>query len=315
MIRADAVGADYSVCRWINRPEAFHHFGTHPGTTQSQQHIKPLHWYVACRLVLEGGFHPDDISPHPPFQVQFKGGKNLLVFDPSRANGTERTILGGLKTKNVDVVVTKNGIGPVMAISCKGMTGALRNLTNRMEETIGECTNLHITYPALVFGYLFVIRANRQVETVVEGLPALEMKPEQQLRANDIAIQVGDEPVESILRFHQALSELSGRKGIRDDVSKYEAVALTMIETSGERAGEALNNFPPFDSSLRIDDFFQRLYLRYEERYIFGAPDLKSITKRLEWSNQSPALQPSVEDSPALDYEPRMEQPGRWQMK
>ena len=41
------------------------------------------------------------------------------------------------------------------------MTGAFRNLTNRMEETIGECTNLHITYPALVFGYLFLIRANR----------------------------------------------------------------------------------------------------------------------------------------------------------
>ena len=43
----------------------------------------------------------------------------------------------------------------------QSMNGAFRNLTNRMEETIGECTNLHITYPALVFGYLFIIRANR----------------------------------------------------------------------------------------------------------------------------------------------------------
>ena len=27
--------------------------------TQSQEHIKPLHWHIACRLVIEGGFHPD----------------------------------------------------------------------------------------------------------------------------------------------------------------------------------------------------------------------------------------------------------------
>ena len=39
-------------------------------------------------------------------------------------------------------------------------------MTNRMEETIGECTNLHITYPALVLGYLVLLRANRIVEAV-----------------------------------------------------------------------------------------------------------------------------------------------------
>ena len=54
-----------------------------------------------------------------------------------------------------------DGIGPVLAISCKGMTGAFRNLTHRLEETIGECTNIHIGYPMLVFGYLFIARANR----------------------------------------------------------------------------------------------------------------------------------------------------------
>lgn len=41
-------------------------------------------------------------------------------------------MLGGLKT-NVDVVVNKPGLDPVLAVSCKGMTGAFRNLTNRME--------------------------------------------------------------------------------------------------------------------------------------------------------------------------------------
>lgn len=315
-IRTDAIADNYGACRWINRHEAFHHFGTYDGTTQSQQHIKPLHWYVACRLVLEGGFHPDEITPHPPFHVEKKAGKNLLHFDPSKANGSERTILGGLKTKNVDVVVTKDGIGPVMAVSCKGMTGAFRNLTNRMEETIGECTNLHITYPALVFGYMFVIRANRQVQSVIEELPPVETEPARQLRANDIAIQVGDEPIESIFRFHSALRELTGRRGIRDDVSRYEAVALTMVEPSGACAGDMLDNFPPHDSPLRIEHFFQMLYLRYEERYLFGAPDLKSITKRLEWSEQSPALRLTnldIDDLPELDYDVRVERPGKWQ--
>ena len=48
------------VCQWVNLRQALHHFATYSGPTQSQQHIKPLHWYVACRLVLEGGFHHDE---------------------------------------------------------------------------------------------------------------------------------------------------------------------------------------------------------------------------------------------------------------
>jgi hypothetical protein len=309
--RINAISVEFSACRWINLYEALHHFGTYAGATQSQQHIKPLHWYVACRLVLEGGFHPDDIAPRPPFRVEKKGGRYFLHFDPSLATGGERTILGGLKTKNVDVVVTKDGIGPVMAVSCKGMTGAFRNLTNRMEETIGECTNLHITYPALVFGYMFVIRANRQVERITDGLPPVEVEPSRQLAANDIAVQEGGEPVESIFRFHSALRELTGRRGIRNDVSRYEAVTLAMIESRGTRAGELLDNFPPLDSPLRIEKFFQTLYLRYEERYLFGAPDLKSVTKRLEWAPSSLALQPlpiGVDTHPQLDYSVRLDE-------
>lgn len=308
--RTNAISDEFSVCRWINLHEALHHFGTYAGATQSQQHIKPLHWYVACRLVLEGGFHPDDIAPRPPFRVERKGGRYLLHFDPSMATGGERTILGGLKTKNVDVVVTKDGIGPVMAVSCKGMTGAFRNLTNRMEETIGECTNLHITYPALVFGYMFVIRANRQVQAITEELPPVEVEPGRQLNANDIAVQEGGEPVESIFRFHSALRELTGRRGIRNDVSRYEAVTLAMIEPGGADAGNLLHNFPPLDSPLRLERFFQALYLRYEERYLIGAPDLKSTTKRYEWDPKSPALlaAPITGDPyPELDYEVRTE--------
>lgn len=310
-LRSDAISVDIRACQWVNIREALHHFGTYEGPTQSQHHIKPLHWYVACRLVLEGGFHPDDITPRPPFTVTTRAGKHYLHFDQSVATGGERTILGGLKTKNVDVVVTKDGIGPVLAISCKGMTGAFRNLTNRMEETIGECTNLHITYPAMVFGYMFVIRANRNVAAIAEELPGEGETPTRQLAANDIAMQEGGAPVESIFRFHSALRELTGRRGIRDDVSRYEAVTLALIEPNGDRAGDTLVDFPPQDSPLRLEQFFSTLYLRYEERYLFGAPDLKSVTRRIEWAPSSPAFANEGAEGvslPILDYEVRLEE-------
>ena len=110
--------------------------------TQSQAHIKPLHLHIVERLVIEGGFFPDDISPRPPLRVETRGSGNkrshVLIFDPTVAQRGEQTVLGGLKTKDVDVVVAKPGIGPCMAISVKGTFNAFRNLTNRMEEAAGE---------------------------------------------------------------------------------------------------------------------------------------------------------------------------------
>ena len=282
-------------CQWRSEKDALRHFATYVGPTQSQQHIKPLHWYVACRLVLEGGFRPEEITPRPPFSFQKRRGAWHLTYDPEVAAGGEATVLGGLKTKNVDVVVNKPGLGPVLAVSCKGMTGAFRNLTNRMEETIGECTNLHITYPALVFGYLFVIRANRLIEEAA-GVAGEEASASaaRQLKANDIAMAEGGEPVESIIRFHSALRELTGRRGIRNDVSRYEAVSLALVEMADADVGALLPTFPAAESPLRIEQFFQTLYLRYDERFVYAAPDIKKVTKRLEWASDSPAFEEGV---------------------
>ena len=36
------------------------------------------------------------------------------------------------------------------------------------------------------------------------------------------------------------------------------------------------------------------LYLRYDERYVYSAPDLASKTRRIEWSPESPALASDV---------------------
>ncbi len=274
---------------WSNRLHAFRHFAEFDGPTQSQQHIRPLHNYVTTRLVLEGGFHPDDLMPRPPLTVKSIRSEHRVIYDPEKATSNEATILGGLKTKSVDIVATKEGIGPVLAVSCKGMTGAVRNLTNRLEETIGECTNIHISYPTLVFGYLFVARANQESEGVAP---------------TDVAINASGEPVEAVVRFHAALSEMTGRLGIRDDVSRYEAVSMALIDMQPSRVGHLLKSFPASDSPTNFKRFFETMYQRYDERYVVSAPQLAKTTRRLTWSPNSPAFE--SEAFSTLDYRVRV---------
>jgi hypothetical protein len=296
---------------WTTEADAMRIFATSDEATQSARHIKPFHYYVACRLVIEGGFHPDDVTPRPPFLVDERRGQKFLTFAPEAARGGEATILGGLKTKNVDVVVTKDGIGPTIAISCKGMTGALRNLTNRMEETIGEVTNLHITYPALVFGYLFLLRANRLVERVA-GDAADVAKAENAIATsamaqNDVVLQEDGSPVESLLRFDYALRGMTGRRSIRNDVSRYEAVALGLVDTAETLTpGRISADFPPSDSPIRLERFFATLYARYDERFVFAAPVLGRVTRRSLWAQTSQVF--GLDGiARVLDYEPRVE--------
>ena len=195
-----------------------------------------------------------------------------------------------------------------MAVSCKGAIGAYRNLTNRMEEAVGDCTNLHITYPAMVFGYMFVMRANRGSAESVK-MENSELTPGRVLQPNDIAIAPDGRPVASIVRFHAALRELTQRRGIRNDVSRYEAVALGLVESNQGQPGDLLEEFPQTDSPLQIERFFGELLRHYDERYVYSAPDLKKLTRRIEWSPTSPAFTDDRRASlrsPILDFEPRI---------
>ena len=76
-------------CEWTTQKQAFAAFAGFAEKTQSAGHIKPLHWYVACRLVLEGGFNPDHIKPRPPFVIRptKRHGLHFLQFDPAEARG------------------------------------------------------------------------------------------------------------------------------------------------------------------------------------------------------------------------------------
>jgi hypothetical protein len=264
--------------RLITLHDAFINF-IDASETQSQFHIKLLHWHIAARLVIEGGFNPDDIVPRPPLRVETTGSgksqRSRLVHDPSVAVAGERTILGGLKTKDVDVVVSKDGIGPCVAISVKGTLNAFRNLTNRMEEAAGDCTNIHISYPNLIYGFCHIIRANHG--SITE-------------RRNDVAIDLNGEAVGGIVRYHDAIARLSGRKDVRNDVSRYEAVALALVDTLPETRGQLLQSFPSLVSPVRLERFFDAIYRIYDVRYVYTAPALRGTTERLSWTEDSPAL-------------------------
>jgi len=290
-------------CQWIDLREALTEFAVATYGTSSQRHIRPLHWYMACRLCLEGGSDPDEITPRPPFRVSVLSSsprRRILEYVPELGGAGEQTILGGLRTKQVDVVGIIPGIGPVIAISMKGTLKAFRNLTNRLEEAGGDCTNLHITYPALVYGYWAVIRANRP-----GPVPANAPKPLQSedglMRRSDIAIQEDGQPQPCIVRYHHALSGLTGRNGVRDDVSKYEAVALTLVNVEDSSLGTVAVQYPAQDSPLHFGQFLHTICTQYDLRFVYQAPELGSRTYRMGWDESSPALQ----DPRVAEYQPR----------
>jgi len=273
-------------CQWLTLNDALSAFVLNASGHQGSEHIRPLHWYVACRLTVEGGFRPDEVSPRPPFEVQKKGKRWILTHSESYGGGEERTVLGGLKTKAIDVVVNKDGVGPVIAVSMKGTLNAFRNLTNRMEEAVGDCTNLHIAYPTLVYGFLHVLRANFEED----GTPA-----------PDVAIcKTGIS--DGILRYHDVMTRLAGRNDVRDVTTKYEAVALALVNPRPANLGELIAEFPPRASPLDFKLFFDQLYQQYDQRFIYAAPGLKKVTRRLEWDPESPVLA----DARVSEYMPRV---------
>jgi hypothetical protein len=227
-------------------------------------------------------------------RVHVRSNRNYLTFDATAKTSSEQTVLGGLKSKAVDVVIAKEGIGPVLAVSVKGTGNAFRNLTNRMEEAIGDSTNLHIMYPALVYGFLHFLKANE------EG--SVKLPP------NDIAITAAGEVVPAIRRYHDVLLGLAGRRLVRDDITRYEAVAVGLVAPRGPMRGTLRADFPAADSPLRVGQFFDTLYATYDLRFPYVSSAVTKL-RRLEWQPDSPALK-TITDAGSyesvLGYAPRL---------
>jgi len=225
---------------------------------QSQEHVKPFHYHSAIRLVLEGGFEPESILPRPPFSSKKRTlEKFVLKYTPEVANTSEATILGGLRTKQIDLTVRSAEAGPTLGISFKTTGNAFRNIPNRVEELLGDVTNIHLRYPAFTYGFCHIVKMVRESEAP---------------RPNDASFTNDEQPVASIKQFHELLTQLVGRTRVTDRPELYESVAFLVVEctTDGPRV---YPNYPPKYSPVHFSKFFERLYRIYDERYCYVGAD------------------------------------------
>lgn len=234
--------------------------------TQSQEHIRPVHSYCAARLVLEGGFPPEWVVPRHAFASKRVTNLTYELYsaqEPPKLS--EHRVLGGIRYKDVDVTVLVPGLGPALGISGKSTGNAFRNLTNRMEEALGECTNVHLMYPGFVFGFLHLIRFSKLSEVG---------------NIQDASFDEQDLPLPAIRRYYEVLLALSGRNTITDPGFRYEAVGLLIYQCTptGPRIWTA---FPPNDSPVHFSRFFQRLYNLYDVRFGYPDPDGPNVRKAL----------------------------------
>jgi len=255
--------------------------------TQSGQHIKTLHAHVSNRLVVEGGFVPEWLHPRPPM----KYSRMTLMYSKESENPSEQSVLGGMKYKNVDVTVLIPGIGPALGVSAKSTGNAFRNLTNRMEEAPGDCANIHMMYPGFVFGFLHFIKFAKTTEVA---------------SPNDASFDIHDRPLDSIVRYHNALSALTGRTTIMDPPMRYEAIALVIYRRVGSKA-EVWPGYPPPDSPIHYSWFFQRLYDTYDLRY--GYPDSSGRNHRKAWVSVPGTLQDTYDAVTGHPWSPRFHTP------
>jgi hypothetical protein len=257
--------------------------------TQSGEHIKPIHRYCAARLVLEGGIPPEWVSPRPPLLSQRENNAVYeLAYSPGAANTGERRVLGGIKYKTVDVTAVVDGLGPAIGISAKSTGNAFRNLSNRMEEALGECTNVHLMYPGFVFGFLHLIKFSKESEAG---------------SSQDASFGEDDRPLPSITRYHEVLVALSGRSTITEPGMRYESVGLLVYRCGAKRA-EIWPDYPPPDSPVHFSRFFQRLYSLYDLRFAYPDPDGPNIRK--EWQPQGSSIPNKFDSNLPFPWELRL---------
>jgi len=257
--------------------------------TQSGKHIKPIHAYCAARLVLEGGVLPEWISPRPPLlSSRMTNAAYELRYSEGAESEAERKVLGGIKYKSVDVTVAVDGLGPAIGISAKSTGNAFRNLTNRMEEALGECTNVHLMYPGFVFGFLHLIRFS---------------KPSDTANSQDASFAEDNEPLPLMKRYHEVLVALSGRHAITDSGTRYESVGLLVYKCRGQEA-EVWPDYPPRDSPVHFSRFFKRLYDLYDLR--FGYPDPDGPNIRKEWKPSESSFRDKFDQNSAFPWELRL---------
>lgn len=278
----------------VGRPTPEIRFPTIP-PAQPGQLVNSLRRYVANRLVIEGGFDPDWVWPRPPITVDRDRDGLLLSHDPEAANADRLTLPGALNAAKPDVTVTIPTIGPVLALSLEGMESVavtrdrVPELTGGLERIAGACVNLHMIYPALVYGFWHVLGASQVQDLVAGAVPDPVGDPG--YHGDHARTRTGELAVE-LRRYCDALARLSERGDIRDDPSRYESCALTLVEQGGGlQQGIPNPDYPPSGSLLDYNRMFWRLYAVYDHRFVESTVSLRPRTERKAWHRDSPLLE------------------------
>ena len=274
----------------MNPPTPEIRFPTIP-SGQSADLVDSLRWYVASRLVIEGGFDPDWIRPRPPITVDRNRHGSFLSHDPDAAKPGRRTLLGALKAARLDVSVTIPAIGPVLALSLEGMEdvgiarGGVPEITSELERIAGACVNLHMVYPALVYGFWHVLGKGQFHVLIPAALSDSDAGPGDH---GDHSLRNGAHAA-TIRRYHDALVRLSERDDIQDAPSRYEACALTLVKHgAGRHEGVPNPAYPLPGSLLDYNRMFGRLYAVYDHRFVNSTTALRQTTARKVWHRDSP---------------------------
>ncbi len=256
--------------------------------TQSGGHIKAIHQHCSDRLVLEGGFRPEWLRPTPPLASNHKTNREYrLSLSPKSQSESEQTVFGGIKGKNIDVTVDVPGLGPALGISAKSTGNAFRNLTNRMEEALGDCANIHMMYPGFVFGFLHFIKFAKIGE----------------VDAQDASFDIEEKPLQKLVRYHSVLTSLSGRTSITDPPMRYESVGLVVYKCTADRV-QIWPHYPPTESPVHYLNFYQRLYDMYDLRYAY--PDESGKNHRKAWALTKCSTPDSIDADSGFAWEPRL---------
>ena len=264
--------------------QAINRFASSDPNGQPGERIRALRRYAACRLVIEGGFQPDRIRPRPPISVERNRRGAFLRHDPDAAKPGRRTLLGGLTPRRVDVTVTVADIGPVLAVSLKGTHCGFDDVAEGLKGVAGGCVNLHMAYPALVYGFWHVVSVN---ETDGVTRPACGRPTDGRRVLDALDHQEGGQ----LNRYRNALRRLSERRDLRDDPSRYEACGLTLVRSDGGPEHYVVDpRYRDAGSVLDFNRMFRRLYAIYDRRFVFSAPKLRGRTEREVWDVDSPLL-------------------------
>ena len=239
--------------------------------------------------MIEGGFPPEWLRPRPPLASK-QGASNRYDLNYSKVaeDSSEQSVLGGMKYKNVDVTVVIPGIGPALGISAKSTGNAFRNLTNRMEEAPGDCANIHMMYPGFVFGFLHLIKFAKVNDVK---------------NPSDASFDAHGKPLDSIVRYHNALSALTGRTTITDPAMRYESIGLLIYRCFEGKTG-VWPNYPSTESPIHYSRFFQKLYDVYDLRYAY--PDSSGRNHRKMWVIPERALAEKFDTATGYSWEPRL---------